>query len=385
MKSYFDNISNVISNFHTEEVAGVAQYCSRTDDVCTSSWTEKPWTVAELKANGLFSGLMHDNWSKFLSVGGGHGSHFTSYVNAGGPLVMKEVEFFDCRKYIDFNNRYWEVPALAILFYFALIFFLQRYMEGRKPVARSIINPILMVWNVGLSVFSMCGAFATVPTLLSMLNSHGFRPSVCRHTMWYGNGVTGLFVCLFIYSKLFELFDTVFLILKKRPVIFLHWYHHSTVLLYCWHSYAEKVSHGLWFAAMNYTVHSIMYFYFALMVSPTARKYVRKINWIITLLQLAQMIVGISVTLASIYFADDVTGLPCHVQRTNSALGLGMYVSYFLLFFVFFIRSYCWRKDSQKSLMKNKNGKEVERLMNDLGSSESKGGFSLLSDKNKTE
>ena len=28
---------------------------------------------------------------------------------------------------------------------------------------------------------------------------------------------------LFIYSKLFELFDTLWLILKKRPVIHLHW------------------------------------------------------------------------------------------------------------------------------------------------------------------
>ena len=32
-----------------------------------------------------------------------------------------------------------------------------------------------------------------------------------------------MFMGLFIYSKLFELFDTLWLILKKRPVIHLHW------------------------------------------------------------------------------------------------------------------------------------------------------------------
>ena len=64
----------------------------------------------------------------------------------------------------------------------------------------------------------------------------------------YGQGWVGLWTAAFIYSKLFELFDTLWLLAKKRPVIFLHWYHHLTVLLYCWHSYAARLSSGLWFA-----------------------------------------------------------------------------------------------------------------------------------------
>ncbi len=43
--------------------------------------------------------------------------------------------------------------------------------------------------------------------------------------------------------------------LRKKPLIFLHWYHHVTVLLYCWHSYYEQTTYGLYFIAMNYTVH----------------------------------------------------------------------------------------------------------------------------------
>ena len=38
----------------------------------------------------------------------------------------------------------------------------------------------------------------------------------------------------------------------------LHSYHHITVLLYCWHSYASRISSGLWFGTMNYFVHSLM-------------------------------------------------------------------------------------------------------------------------------
>ena len=52
-----------------------------------------------------------------------------------------------------------------------------------------------------------------------------------------------------------ELGDTVFVVLRKKPLIFLHWYHHVTVLLYCWHSYYEQTTYGLYFICMNYTVH----------------------------------------------------------------------------------------------------------------------------------
>ena len=40
--------------------------------------------------------------------------------------------------------------------------------------------------------------------------------------------------------------DTVFLVLQKKPVIFLHWFHHVTVLLYCWHAFANWTASGLW-------------------------------------------------------------------------------------------------------------------------------------------
>ena len=46
-----------------------------------------------------------------------------------------------------------------------------------------------------------------------------------------------MWVSFFIFSKIPELVDTVFLVLQKKPVIFLHWFHHVTVLLYCWHAY----------------------------------------------------------------------------------------------------------------------------------------------------
>merc|ERR1712174_164335 len=161
--------------------------------------------------------------------------------------------------------------------------------------------------------------------------------TVCAPASWYGNNLSGFFVMLFIYSKVAELFDTVLLLLAKKPVIALQWWHHSTVLLYCWHSYSCRIATGLWFAAMNYSVHSVMYGYFALM-STRYRKLVTPYAIYITLLQLVQMLVGMFVTIKAMMWQD--VGAECHVNKTNSVLGLTMYASYFLLFFKLFVENY---------------------------------------------
>ena len=57
--------------------------------------------------------------------------------------------------------------------------------------------------------------------------------------------------------------DTLFIILRKQQLIFLHWYHHITVLIYVWYSYMDHTAPGQWFLVMNYTVHALMYTYYA--------------------------------------------------------------------------------------------------------------------------
>ncbi len=74
-------------------------------------------------------------------------------------------------------------------------------------------------------------------------------------------------IMLFCLSKVPELVDTLFLILRKKPVIFLHWYHHFITLLYCWWGWASQTPTGRTFAGMNLFVHSIMYSYYAIMAA----------------------------------------------------------------------------------------------------------------------
>ena len=69
------------------------------------------------------------------------------------------------------------------------------------------------------------------------------------------------YMFVFICSKIPELVDTVLLLVKKREVMTLHWYHHSTVLLYSLHGgiFSTATGTGPMFGAMNFFVHSVMY------------------------------------------------------------------------------------------------------------------------------
>jgi hypothetical protein len=60
---------------------------------------------------------------------------------------------------------------------------------------------------------------------------------------------------LFILSKFIELGDTVFIVLRKRPLIFLQWYHHLITMVVAWivGPFLEPITR--WYTIMNYGVH----------------------------------------------------------------------------------------------------------------------------------
>mmetsp|Transcript_78063 Transcript_78063/g.253289 ORF Transcript_78063/g.253289 Transcript_78063/m.253289 type:complete len:223 (-) Transcript_78063:313-981(-) len=97
-----------------------------------------------------------------------------------------------------------------------------------------------------------------------------------------------------------------------------------------------RIATGAWFAGMNFSVHPIMCGCFA--VTGTNRNMVSPFAIHITLLQLVQMLVGMFVTMKAVLY--QAAGEECHVNKTNSVLGLAMYSSYFILFFKLFVDKY---------------------------------------------
>lgn len=58
--------------------------------------------------------------------------------------------------------------------------------------------------------------------------------AVCIYFSFGVDQVAAFWATMFVLSKVPELGDTVFIILRKQPLIFLHYYHHATVLVYAW-------------------------------------------------------------------------------------------------------------------------------------------------------
>lgn len=256
------------------------------------------------------------------------------------------------------------VPVLALLGYAALIVGGQWYFATRPAWdwRRS-----MALWNLLLSTFSAMGFLRTAPALLHNLTHYSLRENFCFNPQQhYGSGTTGMWVQLFILSKFPELIDTFFIVVHKKQLILLHWYHHISVLLYCWHSYVTMAPTGLVFCVMNYAVHSIMYFYYFLMAihcKPTAFQAVY-----ITVAQISQMVVGVVVTLVGCYLlwwdtprssssSSSSSNRPttpaataagkeenCFLTPDNNVAALLMYGSYLALFVQFFCQRYDLKK-----------------------------------------
>ena len=141
-----------------------------------------------------------------------------------------------------------------------------------------------------------------------------------------------------------ELFDTFFIVIHKKPLIFLHWYHHITVLLYCWHSYVTTSPPGIFFVVMNYSVHASMYGYYFLMAMRLRPKWFNPM--IITTFQISQMVVGVAVTMLGFYYYSKDP--KCKIENENNTAAFVMYGSYLFLFLQFFIGRYFKPKAATK-------------------------------------
>ncbi|CAF3589516.1 unnamed protein product [Rotaria sp. Silwood1] len=241
----------------------------------------------------------------------------------------------------NFMYNWWWLSIPFVLFYIIIIYIGQIWMRKRNK--KFELRKVLIIWNVFLAVFSFCGACRCVPELLYSLNKHGFYHSLCNPIL--KKGVTGLWLWLFIISKVPETIDTLFIVLRRQQLIFLHWFHHASVLVYCFYSYGLFAPIGRWFTSMNLCVHTIMYSYFALRAARF--RVPRFIQQSITILQVIQMFIGCIVNTVAYKYKQD--GYYCMTSNSNIIVSLVLYIIYLILFAHFFYLSYL-QKGMNKSM-----------------------------------
>ncbi|EED89131.1 long chain fatty acid elongase [Thalassiosira pseudonana CCMP1335] len=268
---------------------------------------------------------------------GVHYAEFSCLHPLLGATYLPFERFYDPVATLTWMQDRPMIPIIACVAYVVLIVLGRAYMKDRPAWSW---RRILAVWNLSLSLFSWIGAIRTAPQLYYNLTTYSLRDNLCDDpAALYGSGSTGLWVQLFILSKFPELLDTFFIVIHKKPLIFLHWYHHITVLLYCWHSYVTTSPSGLFFVVMNYSVHAVMYGYYFLMAVKFRPKWFNPM--FVTFMQLSQMFIGVGVTIVAFYYySNPILGKTCHIRKENNVAAFVMYGSYFYLFAQFFVARY---------------------------------------------
>ena len=280
-----------------------------------------------------------------------------SFDKSDSFVFYFERKFFDYDFMIErriWMKNYWQISILYAFTYIALVHLGQRLMANREKFH---LYRSLVAWNLLMAGFSVLGTLRFAPYFLNLITANGLLHSVCYiETSVSLNSLNGIAACwagLYRASKLLELIDTMFIVLRKQKLIFLHWYHHAMTMVYTWYSVQEPAAYGRWFIIMNYFVHSIMYTYYA--CRAMRYKIPKSISIAITSLQLLQMMVGIIVNLVAAYqlYSGENN---CDVPKKNIYFAFLLYFSFFLLFAHYFKSNYLKKeiKGEKSKYQKNK-------------------------------
>jgi len=153
------------------------------------------------------------------------------------------------------------VPVLAVIIYGVTLRAIQIFMKDRPPF---VLKWPLLIHNVILCIMSILLFGGIVYEALMTFIYFGPLDLYCgtgsdewdlRLLKW------GIW---FYLSKFYELFDTVFLALRKKELSLLHLFHHILVVTACWIQVNSEMYFGWITGILNAGIHIFMYYYFAM-------------------------------------------------------------------------------------------------------------------------
>jgi hypothetical protein len=106
------------------------------------------------------------------------------------PLVFDfELKFFDktyAQNIYAWMNKWWWLSIVYSIIYVILIYYGRSLMESRE---RFEARRSLILWNVGLALFSILGMARCLPEMLFSLSKEGLEYTICDRSNIYG--ITG--------------------------------------------------------------------------------------------------------------------------------------------------------------------------------------------------
>ncbi|KAI8074784.1 GNS1/SUR4 family-domain-containing protein [Gongronella butleri] len=243
---------------------------------------------------------------------------------------------------------------ISCITYFVVIFG-GRFLMQSVPAQRLQIP--FQLHNLLLTLVSGALLVLMVEQIFPIIYNHGILYAICNTKAW--TQPLELLYYLNYLVKYWELIDTVFLVLKKKKLEFLHYYHHSLTMVLCYTQLCGQTSVSWVPITLNLTVHVLMYYYYFRTASGA------KIWWkrYLTTMQIVQFIIDLFVIYFCTYTYFAYTYykfLPnmgsCAGTEKSALFGCALLSSYLLLFINFYRLTYNKKKAAAAS---KKNGTPV--------------------------
>lgn len=168
---------------------------------------------------------------------------------------------------------------MALAAYYAVILIGREIMKTREAFK---LKKLFIAHNLILSTMSAILLALFIEQLLPTIYTHGLRYAFLdRRGGWTDNLVPLYYVSFsdtfFVYTmkinadsncqvtymtKYIELADTLFLVLKKKPLTFLHTYHHGATAFLVWTQMLGQTPVSWVVITLNLGVHVVMYWYY---------------------------------------------------------------------------------------------------------------------------
>ncbi|KAJ5586742.1 uncharacterized protein N7459_002507 [Penicillium hispanicum] len=231
-----------------------------------------------------------------------------------------------------------ETAALMVTYY--VVIFGGREVMKNFPAFK--LNTLFMIHNLFLTIVSGILLVLFIEQLLPTIWHHGVFYSICDHRGGWTQPLIMLYYLNYL-NKYVEFIDTVFLVLKKKPLTFLHTYHHGATALLCYTQLIGLTAVQWVPITINLLVHVVMYWYYF----QSARGI--RIWWkkYITMLQILQFVIDVGFIyfasytyFSSVYFPWAPNMGKCAGEEFAALAGIGIITSYLLLFISFYIATY---------------------------------------------
>jgi len=226
----------------------------------------------------------------------------------------------------------WPWPVTLCFGYLISVYFLHQYMKGKQQWNLFYLR---VVHNVILCFGSFIMVLGMLRELFTVYQKGGWESLICDGDRLQLSGNLYNWYYVFFLSKFYEFIDTYILILRKKPITFLHCFHHFITAFLCWLGLYDEIAIQWVVITLNGSVHVFMYYYYlaqTIGLDVWWKKY-------LTTGQIVQFCLDLLITSIFFYY-ELVLGKDCSGRSEILGFSNAVLLSFLLLFMNFYRHTY---------------------------------------------